>query len=127
MNDTPRTLDWVKERAACSLAQVFKELQLGVEEDVRAINDVRALDDDHKFQTSPINHTGFVVYRNVSAKNVRFFLQPDHIEIDNDVSGEKHTATITLNNEGRCKPVLNGEELELWQLRRTALEPLFFS
>lgn len=127
MNEVPRNLDWVKEREACSLVQVFKDLQLGVEDDIRTINAMRQLSPDDQFQTKPINHSGFVAYRAALLKNVRFFLERDHLKIENDLSSEKHNVTITLNNEGRCKAVLNGEELEQWQLRRTTLEPLFFS
>jgi hypothetical protein len=35
-------------------------------------------------------------------------------------------ATITLNNEGRCMLKVDDEELEQWQVRRMALEDLFF-
>lgn len=38
----------------------------------------------------------------------------------------KLRATITLNNEGRCMLKVDGEELEPWNVRRMALEDLFF-
>jgi hypothetical protein len=34
----PVELDWVNARAECSLGEMFKELELGVQEDVDSIN-----------------------------------------------------------------------------------------
>jgi hypothetical protein len=125
MNGIPRELDWVKARAACSLAQVFKELQLGVEDDVRTANVIRKLTADNEFGTKPINQ-GFVAYRIGLTKNVRFFLETDRIEVHNDLTNEKHSLSLTLNEEGRCKLLSNGAEYEQWQVRKIALEGLFF-
>jgi hypothetical protein len=33
---------------------------------------------------------------------------------------------LTLDNNGQCKFVLDGEELDPWQLLKRVLEPLFF-
>ncbi len=109
-----------------SLAQVFKELQIKIEADVITANAIRKLTGNDQFQTKPLNHSGFVVYCVQRSENVRFFLEADHIEIQNDLTHEKCNLTITLNEEGRCKLVSNGAELEHWQVRRNALDRLFF-
>ena len=38
MSNAPRELDWVKERAACTVAQIFSQLHQGVENDVKSVN-----------------------------------------------------------------------------------------
>jgi hypothetical protein len=47
------SFDWVRARANCSLAVAFKQLQLGVEHDVEAINAQRHPDDQYKFSVAP--------------------------------------------------------------------------
>jgi hypothetical protein len=44
-----------------------------------------------------------------------------------DSDGITFEATVMLNDMGDCKPKINGQERELWQMRRTALEKLFFA
>jgi hypothetical protein len=80
LTETPQNLDWVKKRADCSIAQVFKELQIGVEQDVKTMNTIRHLTSKDGFGTMPLESNGFVV----------------------------------------------DEELEQWQVRKRALEALFF-
>src|ERR1700722_13744696 len=36
--EVPEKLDWITARSQCSIAQVFKELELGVSDDVEQIN-----------------------------------------------------------------------------------------
>jgi hypothetical protein len=36
------------------------------------------------------------------------------------------TGALTLNNNGECRLRVKDEELEQWQVRRMALEELFF-
>ena len=115
-------------RNACTLASVFSELRFAVEGDVNKINAARHLEGDDAFTVKTIEPNGFVVYRvrHGSNKSVRLFLEADRIEIQDDFTSQKHSAGITLTNEGRCKMRIAGEELEQWQVRRMALETLFF-
>jgi hypothetical protein len=43
-----------------------------------------------------------------------------------DEDKEKCIATLTLNNEGECRLLVNGQELEEWQFRKMMWEELFF-
>jgi hypothetical protein len=46
-----------------------------------------------------------------------------------EVSGDgikAFEATPTVNDEGKCRLKVNGIEREFWQVRRMALEKLFF-
>jgi hypothetical protein len=130
-NDTPRNLNWVAERSKCSLSAVFKELEIGVKEDVKAVN---ALYPNHPPAFSvTAGKNQFSVILVVDALTseiagaVDFELGKDDITVKNPNS-VMFKATITLNNEGECKLRLGDDqpELEQWQVRRMALEKLFF-
>jgi hypothetical protein len=119
--------NWIKARADCSLAQVLRQLELGVRNDVDTVNAQRMADDRHKFSISA--STGrFSVSRESSRAvplSVDFSLEGDEIVV---CTGDEIilTATITLNHEGRCMLRVDEEEVEQWQVRRMALEDLFF-
>jgi len=128
MNGIPRELNWVKERAACTLAHVFSQLHHGIEEDIKSVNLIHQLPPETVFEMTFLGAgNAFVVKRRASVRPyVRFSLAQDYIETSDDTS-EKSEYRITLSNEGRCKLTLHGEELEQWQVRRMALEKLFFA
>jgi hypothetical protein len=126
MMNIPQDFDWVQARANCSIAVVFKQLQLDIEGDIQAVNAARELPPSHAFQLLA-NTTGnvFVVSRPSDPnREVKFFLIRDQIDITG--LGMNLVATLTLNNEGRCKLKIGEEELERWQVRRMTLERLFF-
>jgi len=129
MSNIPRELDWVGVRAACSVQKIFKELTAGVEDDVKAINAVPLpWPNQNSIQCSP-NRDGtlFVVGRGNAIKGlVKFHLGTDRIEIVDEASDQTLVVTLTVNDEGRCKLKVGTEELEQWQVRRRALERLFF-
>lgn len=120
-------LNWIKARADCSVAQVFKQLELGARNDVEEANEQRKPGDHHVFSVSAEPGRFSVVRASRSARpvSVDFSLEGEEIvaRVGNEI---KLTATITLNNEGRCMLVVDGEELEQWNIRRMALEDLFF-
>jgi hypothetical protein len=132
MNDStevPSELNWVEARSECSIVRVFKALELGVKEDVDAIN---ARIKKGVLMRFSIVHSGngnrFSVIREVNydpAGSVDFHLSEDEIKIARD-NVLKIQAVLTLTNTGKCKLKADGEELEPWQLRRKALEDLFF-
>ena len=130
MSTVPQELNWVKVRSECSAGRVFSQLFIEIEQDVKNIN---------LLPTTPgypppafavqENSAGncFVVFEagNTNAA-VDFKLASDHMVIAMP-NGKQLTITLTLNNEGVCKLKVNGEgELERWQVRRMALESLFF-
>ncbi len=119
---------WVKARANCHPEHIFKQIEIGAQDDIDVINSERNLDDATRF-TLQRNSSGnfFTVYRTVDRvmREVKFYLTRDGVRILKD-DGEEIKATLTLNNYGRCTLKVNGEELEQWQVRRLALEGLFF-
>jgi len=122
-------LDWVRVRSKCSLLEVFKKLRLDVEEDVRVFNEVRQFTASNSIRViASTPGTIFIVCGSVAAiREVVFTLRNERIEIDDQASEKKFAVTLTLNKEGRCMFRYEGEELEQWQLRRMALETLFFT
>jgi hypothetical protein len=125
--DTMATFDWVKARAYCSLAHVFKQLELGARNDVDIANRERQSGVPHTFSISTEPGRFSVIRSSGMALpvSVEFSLEGHEIVacIGNQILLQ---ATITLNNEGRCMLKVGGEELEQWHVRRMALEDLFF-
>jgi hypothetical protein len=125
--DMPENFNWVKARADCSLAQMFKKLEFGVREDVNAANEQRSPSDLHIF--SMVTDAGcFSVIRESSIAlpvSIEFYLGSGGIKVSSG-GQEKFVATLTLNNDGQCRFKVNEEELQNWHVRRMALEDLFF-
>jgi len=126
MNGIPRELDWVRQRAGCTLAKVFSELHSGVEEDVKTAN-ATVLGGD-AFQVIVSDQEAFIVRRGEAIKPVvRFMLEGKRIVISSDISNEESAFSVGLSDEGRCQLRQNGNEYEQWQVRKMALEGLFFT
>jgi hypothetical protein len=134
----PTSFDWVRGRAECSLYKVFKELLVGVREDVDTRNSIQP-NHNPKWSVGALSSNRFSVLREENTNgcpvnsSVEFILAKDHLEIvdDDETSPVSNTsprlvATITLNNEGLCRLKVGDVELEQWQLRRMALESIFF-
>ncbi|MGA2609541.1 MAG: hypothetical protein ABSH01_19040 [Terriglobia bacterium] len=119
---------WVRARANCYPEHIFKQIEIGAQDDIDVINSEHNLDEAAKFMLQP-NSSGnfFTVYRTVNrvTREVKFYITRDGMRIVKD-DGEEIKVTLTLNNYGQCRLKVNGEELEQWQVRRLALEGLFF-
>jgi hypothetical protein len=128
MNGIPRELDWVRERAACSLAKVFSNLHRGVEEDVKVANSVCPTSPRRTlFEVHTDKNDAFTVQRAESIRPVVvFMLQSECILVSVGPGNEEWRFTVGLNNEGRCLLRFDGKEFEHWQVRKMALEGLFF-
>jgi 16S rRNA U1498 N3-methylase RsmE len=59
--------------------------------------------------------------------SVKFARSGNEISVLNDDGSIRFKATVTINNDRECRLLVNGQELEEWQFRKMALEPLFFS
>lgn len=129
MSNAPRELDWVKERAACTVAQIFSQLHQGVENDVKSVNLARELSPPAEFAVIVgADGKSFTVKRSDAIRPfVKWSLEDDHIRVSDDYGQTTAQLRITFSNEGRCKLTEHGVELEQWQVRRSALEGLFFA
>jgi hypothetical protein len=128
-----RTIDWVKERAACSAALMFEKLKQDIVTDVDVRNDLRPKDQvfgvAYGFRVLESNSSFRVLRegnRGISA-SVIFSLENDDITVKNQDDAVLFTAKVTLNDEGICVFKIKGEERHPWQMRKMALEDIFFS
>jgi hypothetical protein len=124
----PDNFDWVAERFKCSAAAKLAELHRLVEQNVVTRNQQVGPTQIGPIQRFSINVLRtdplfFKVSDTQRRNGVDFSLQGDTIRIED--ASTRHVS-LTLDNEGRCKLVLDGEELDSWQLLKRALEPLFF-
>jgi hypothetical protein len=119
--------DWVTARSLCSLPNVFKELRLQVEEDVKTRNALRPENSPYEFSVTE-NGGDFTVF--LEAEDVRrsviFTLAEHAIEVRDSRGKATFDVSLTLNEEGACKLSVQDKERELWQVRRMALEDLLF-
>lgn len=130
MSTIPQELNWVERRAACTVAKVFHELRLGIDNDISTINATKQPSEDNRFSVEPLQSGMGVVIgqpRRVPNRRVLVAVSDHDIEVHDEVKGVKWSATVGLNYEGRCILRLgDGTELEQWQFRKKALEGMLF-
>jgi hypothetical protein len=123
----PAKFDWVTERSSCSLPKVFKTLRLQVEEDVKSRNALRP--DNSPYEFSLAENAGDFTVR-LEAKDLRqsvtFSLAEHAISVRDDKGNPIFDVTLTFTDEGKCRLNVNNQPREFWQVRRMALEELFF-
>jgi hypothetical protein len=124
--DAPKD-DWVSKRSRCSFPNVFKDLKLQVEEDVKTRNGLRPNYAPYEFSVTDHGNDFTVV---LEAKDFRtsviFSLAEHAIVVKDDAGNNKFEVALTFNDQGECRLHVDETELELWQVRRKALEELFF-
>jgi len=119
--------DWVTQRSQCSFPNVFKDLRLQVEEDVKTRNALRPNNAPYEFSVTE-NGGDFTVLLKAGEfhKSVIFGLAEHAIVVKDDAGNTTFEVTLTFNDQGQCRLHVNEKELELWQVRRIALEELLF-
>jgi hypothetical protein len=119
--------DWVTERSSCSLPKIFSALRSQVEVDVNSRNALRPDNSPYEFSIAE-NAGDFTV--TLQAKEVRqsviFSLGEHAISVRDDKSNPMFDVSLTFTDEGKCRLNVNNQPRELWQVRRMALEELFF-
>jgi hypothetical protein len=122
-------MNWVKARLECSMQKVLLQLKSGVKADVDEAN-ISMEPQGYKTRSFDVHENGdnrFSVMRSeqAGAVTVEFANRQGYIEI---TTLDKKTLQVTpaLNADGECHVMLGAQELQMWQLRRLVLEPLFF-
>lgn len=123
-------LDWVKARGACSLSQMFEQLKSDVHEDVTQRNSIRVDGRDHFYEWQMAeSHNNFRVIREggdtFDRRAIGFYLEQGKITVK-DQQHVMFSVTVTLNDQGECKFKIGEEEKESWQIRKKALEDVFY-
>ena len=123
----PKTFDWVTERSSCSLPKVFHTLLLQVEEDVKTRNALRPQNSPYEFSIEE-NGSDFKVLLKAGAlsNGVIFTLAEHGILVRGGEGNQMFEVTLNFSLDGKCHLIVNDQQLDFWQVRRMALEELFF-
>jgi hypothetical protein len=126
--------DWVTARKNCCLGTVFEALKLSIKGDIEKRNLMRKpyLEDIpnafmYKFDMTGTSKSFAVILTGQGIHgSVTFVLSDSCIEVQSE-SAVMFRATIGLNDDGDCAFYVNGQERQSWQIRKEALEKLFFA
>jgi hypothetical protein len=127
MNSVPQELNWVEKRSACKVAEVFDQLCLEIHNDIITINGIY-----HKelyFKQDSLSDGTIVIGqpKRTPRVTVMIGIVDQKIVVRDQATQEQWSATVGLNDEGRCVLRLeDNSELNTWQFRKKALEALFF-
>jgi hypothetical protein len=129
----PDDFDWVAAQAGCSASAMFEKLRAGVKEDVRRRNALIGRNDGWSFEVGE-DDQGFDVARleggrftgSRVAATVRFERAGRRIHVRGDELDVDVTAIVALDAAGACRFVVGEAIYAEWEIRRMALEQLFF-
>ena len=121
--------DWVGAQAQCSAASMFDRLRTRVEEDVRRRNGLLGRPDGWTFEFYS-EDDAFEVSRLIATGKVGAVVQFERVGSRIHVQGEDIdvdiTAIVTIDATGVCRFVVGEAVYSDWELRKMALELLFF-
>ena len=123
--------EWVSAKAQCTAALMFERLRVGVKQDVERRNALLRLDDGSRFEFSDDGET-FDVARLEGSRfanhKISALVRFEHAGPRINVRGEDvdFTAVLTLDPAGQCRFVVGEALYAEWEIRRMALELLFF-
>jgi hypothetical protein len=119
-------IDWVKERAACSLSHMFEQLKLDIKNDIATRNSLREEKQNFEFKSVESGNALTVIRQGLMPETkVTFSINRGQLFVTQD-GKDVLTAVVTLNDEGECLFVVKNKEREAWQVRKMALEGIFF-
>jgi hypothetical protein len=123
--------DWVGAQAKCSAALMFERLKTHAAEDVRRRNGLLGRKDGWKFEFFAEDDADlFEVSRLVGNDKVAAVVQFERVGRRIHVQGEDidvdFTAIVAVDTSGVCRFVVGEAMYSEWELRRMALELLFF-
>jgi hypothetical protein len=125
----PDDFDWVSAQAKCSASSMFDRLRTRVEEDVRRRNGLLGRPDGWKFEFYS-EDDAFEVSRLIAPGKVGAVVQFERVGRRIHVQGEDIdvdlTAIVTVDTSGVCRFVVGEAMYSDWEIRRMALELLFF-
>ncbi|MBZ5489841.1 MAG: hypothetical protein LAO76_02795 [Acidobacteriia bacterium] len=126
--------DWVTERSQCSPANSFERLKAEIKDDIKA-RTVLIKSGDYKLSFSEENKNRLIVTLEgilpgkvppVSINESVWIELSGKVIIVRNLE-EELKATLTLNEEGKCRLKIKGIEHDFWRVRQMLLEDLFFN
>ena len=135
----PDDFDWVAAQAKCSTQSMFEQLRTRVRADVQHRNGVFNHEDQWRFEFHD-DGDEFEVLRLVSSGNaqpavrnaprvtasVRFTRNGRRIHVQGEDVDVEFVAVVTLDVTGQCRFAVGEAVYSDWEIRRMALEQLFF-
>ena len=123
--------DWVSAQAGCSVQQMFQRLQDGTRADVERRNGATfGRKDDWRFEFHDDEGEGFEVVRIAGSSKesaiVTFRREGARIEITGDGVDVQIIAVVGINPHGDCRYYVGEVEYLGWEVRKQALDLLFF-
>ena len=140
LDPAPDNFNWVTEQAKCSTQKMFEQLRAGVQADVQSRNAIFDRQDHWRFEFHD-DEDGFEVTRLVvppsgvppTARNmsrvtasVQFTRTGRRIHVHGEDVDVEFVAIVTLDATGQCLFAVGEMFYADWQIRRMALELLFF-
>lgn len=128
---TPDDFDWVAAQANCNAASMFVRLQASVVQDVRRRNGLlgrndgwtfEVYEDTGEFEVTRVVASGF---RGADAL-VKFQHAGRRIHVHSEDVDVDFTAVVALDATAMCRFVVGEAIYSEWEIRRMALEHLFF-
>ena len=130
----PDDFNWVAAQATCNAASMFDRLRARVKEDVQRRNGLFDQDEDWTFEFHEEGDDEFEVVRvggsgltgpKVSAV-VQFERTGRRIRVHSEDLDVEFTAVVIVDTAGHCRFVVGEAMYSDWEIRRMALELLFF-
>ncbi len=126
-------VDWVAAQAKCGTALMFERLRTRVKEDVQRRNGMFNRNDGWKFEFHE-DGDQFEASRAVGSGSrdskvtalVRFERAGRRIHVQGENVDVEFIAVVTLDATGLCRFVVGEAMYSDWEIRRMALEQLFF-
>jgi hypothetical protein len=139
LDPAPDNFNWVTAQAKCSAQSMFEQLRAGVRADVQDRNGLFDRHDHWRFElhedTDEFEVTRVVVApgaqpanRNASrvTASVQFSRSGRRIHVQGEDVDVEFVAIVTLDATGQCLFAVGEVFYAEWQIRRMALEHLFF-
>ena len=123
--------DWVSAQAACRIDLMFQRLLEGARKDVDRRNAAGfGRRDKWRFEVNVDGDNAFEVTRSGESSRagafVTFEREGPRINIAGDGVDVQLTAITAINASGECRYFVGEHEFLGWEVRKMALEPLFF-
>jgi hypothetical protein len=130
MSQDQDDFDWVSAQAKCSAESLFERLRARVREDVLRRNGIFDRGNAWKFEFDE-DGDAFEVSRVAAAGStvdaaVRFERVGRRIHVHSEEIDVELTAIVALDVSGQCRFVVGEAMYSDWEIRRMALEMLFF-
>ena len=129
-DSTAENFDWVSAQAACTPQQMFTRLLEGARQDVDRRNSSSfGRDDGWRFEVNADDDDRFEVSRVAGSKSsafVTFERVGPRINISGDGVDVELFAIVSINPHGACRYFVGETEYLGWEIRKLALDLLFF-